>query len=65
MKKILITIFLMFIIIYPPHFSKAGEETTKTSVLNYLIVKNEVMKYQIQKKLDIFYQLYDSLKLKK
>lgn len=65
MKKILITIFLMFIIIYPPHFSQAEEQTPKESVLNYLIVKNEIMKYQIQKKLDGFYELFDSLIIKK
>ena len=62
MKKLIISVFLIFIIIYPPYFSK--EETPSQSVLNYLQVKNEVLIYQLNRKLDRFYQLYDSLKVK-
>lgn len=65
MKKIFITMILLFIIVYPPHVSIADNSTAKESVINYLIVKNEVLKYQINKKLNGFYSLYDSLKIKK
>lgn len=53
MKKLFITLIFVFIIIYPPASSKGEEKrTVKESVLNYLRIKNEVLKYQIQKGLN-------------
>lgn len=53
MKKLFITLVLLFIIVYPPVTSKAAQDhTVKESVLNYLIVKNNVLKYQVVKKIE-------------
>ena len=67
MKKLIISIFLLFIVIYPPHSSNAEhteEKPAQESILNYLTVKSEILQYQLIKKLKGFNQLYDSLKLK-
>lgn len=63
MKKSLITITLLFIIIYPPHISTAeNHESVAETRIHYLLVKNEVLKYQLTKKINSFYDLYHSIK---
>ena len=51
MKKLFITLILLFIIVYPPVVSKAAR-SEKESVLNYLLIKNDVLKYQVSKKIE-------------
>lgn len=53
MKKILIMFLLLFIIIWPQHYSDAEDSRPVIeSLINYQIVKSQVLNYQIEKKLD-------------
>lgn len=62
MKKIFITLILSFIIVYPPYTSKASENSSvNESIINYLEAKNGMLKYQVEKKINKFNLLYDSL----
>lgn len=66
MIKTFITCILVFIVIYPPNYSRADyRHTVKESVINYLKVKTEVLKYQINKQLDEVNHLCDSITIKK